>query len=399
MMNIICEKKILNEAVIPALSAVLTKAKDTDKGLDGFLLIADKDSGTLTVCGYDKEKGVKVTVSDKNVKIIETGSIIVNAEKFSSVIKNLPDGEVSVIADSKFTVTVHSGKSEFTIHGLDGGTFPAIPEIKGEKSLKLSRKILKNMIASTLFSVAYNNSRPSLNGVLFEIKKNQLNVVSCDGNRMSIRRSFEGLTSSEDLDVKFIIPGKSLSELLKLINGDDDKPVEIELTSKHVVISFDNIIFFSRLIENEYLDYSKTIRINPKTTVTANTRNLTDSVDRSAVLTDDRQKTPIKLNFSKMETNIENRDNFGILQITSSSSIGKVNDECDIDIQGDDIEIGFNQRYLSEALKAVKDEKIIANIESPLKPLLILPYEKENVTPDIDNCKFIYLTLPVRLKS
>ena len=395
MLNIICEKKILNEAVTPALSAVSTKS--TDKALDGFLLTADKDSGTLTVCGYDLEKGVKVTVSGENIEIAESGSIIVSADKFASVIKNIPDGSVSVSVSDKLIITVTGGKSEFTLHGLDSETFPVIPALKGEKSLKLSRQILKNMIASTLFSVASNSSRPALNGVLFEIKNNRLNVVSCDGNRLSLRRSFEGITSSEELDLSFIVPGKSLSELLKLIGGDDEKSAEIGLTSKHVIISFDNIIFFSRLIESEFLDYNRIVKIDPKTTVTANTRSLYSSVDRSAVLTDDRQKTPIKLSFNKTEVNIENKDDAGILQITSSSSIGSVNDECDIEIHGDDMEVGFNQKYLSEALKAVKEEKAVMNLESPMKSVVILPYDKESA--GIDDCRFIYLILPVMLKS
>ena len=130
---------------------------------------------------------------------------------------------------------------------------------------------------------------------------------------------------------------------------------------------------------------------------------MTDSVDRSAVLTDDRQKTPIKLNFNKMETNIENKDDFGILQISSSSTIGKVNDECDIDIYGDDLLIAFNHRYLYESLRAVKDEKIMIKLESTMKSLIILPYDEEIGNSqhgmNIDGSKFLYLVLPIRMRE
>jgi len=397
-MNIVCAKNILNGAITPALSTVSNK--NTNKALEGLLITANQDDGTLVICSYDTEKGVKVTVSGENVQINESGKIILNAEKFASIVKNLPDGNVSIIVDDKLTAKIKSNKSEFTLQVLDGEDFPLIPELKGEKNFTVSRKILKNMIASTLFSVAVNNSRPALNGALFEIKNNKISVVSVDGNRLSLKRSFEGLTLNEGLDLNFIVPGKSLAELLKLI-GEDDKPAVIELTNKHVIISFDNIIFFSRLIEGEFLDYSKVIKINPKTTVVVKTKIFLESVERAAVLTDDKTKTMIKLNFNKEEININNRDEAGILRINAESSAGKAQDECDIDIYGDDILIGFNSRYLAEALRAVKEEQIQLKLESPTKSMLIMSYDKNKRVDDMDigNCKFLYLVLPIRLKD
>jgi len=409
-MNIVCSRDILNEAVTPALYAV--SSKNTTQALEGFLLTADKESGTLTVCGYDLEKGIKVTLSGDSIQINEGGKIIINAVKFSSIIRNLPDGEISIVSDKNFMVTISGSRSEFNIHGLDGEAFPLMPELKGEKNFKISRKILKNMIVSTHFAVAVNNSRPSLNGALFEIKNNQLNIVAIDGNRLALRRSFDGIVSEvEGLDFSFIVPGKSLSELLKLI-GDEEEAAEIELTRKHVIISFDNIIYFSRLIESEFLDYKRLIKIEPKTTVVINTKSFTESVERASILTDDKQKTLVKLRFKKEEINIENNDNFGMLQVTSTTALGKVSDECDIEIYGEDIEIGFNHRFLLEALKAAKEEKILLKLESPTKSSVILPYNVKNEegqdnNKDIDisnfmdteNTKFLYLVLPVRLRD
>ncbi|MCL2772633.1 MAG: DNA polymerase III subunit beta [Oscillospiraceae bacterium] len=426
-MNIICSRDILNEAVTPALYAISTK--NTVQALDGFLLIADKDSGILTICGYDLEKGIKVTVSGEGIQIIDGGKININAVRFSSVIRNLPEGNVSIETDDNFSVTIKSNKSEFTIHGMDPESYPLMPELKGEKSFKISRKILKNMIVSTLFSVAANSSRASLNGALFEIKDNRMNVVSTDGNRLSLRRSFEGLTSnspnppepseesgspyetnisdenekSEGFELSFIIPGKSLAELLKLI-GDEEEPAEIELTRKHVIVSVDNIIYFSRLIESEFLDYRRAIKTDPRLTVVIDAKSFADSVERAAVLTEDRQRTQLRLSFKKEDVNIENKDNAGILQIKSESSIGKVFDECSIEMDGEDLEIGFNHRFLSDALKAIRgEEKILLKLESPTKSLVILPYNGDNKdiekTMDTENSKFLYLVLPVRLPA
>ena len=400
-MNIICERDILSGAVGPALSAVSNKG--TVQALDGFLLTADKDTGTLVICGYDLEKGVKVTVSGEGVEINESGSIVLNAAKFSSIIRNLPEGELSIISDANFAVNIKSGKSEFTLHGLNAESFPLMPELAGDKSLKLSRKILKNMVGATLFSVGVNNSRPVLNGALFEIKNNELVVVGTDSYRLSLRRSSEGLSSNEALDLSFVIPGKSLAELLKLI-GDDEEPAEIELTSKHVIISFDNIIFFSRLIESEFLDYKRAVKaVEPKTTVIIDTQSFLESVERAAVLSDDKQRTEVRLNFRKEELNLENKEEAGVLQISSSGSLGKANDECDIEIYGDDLLIAFNHRYLHESLKAVREEKILIKLESTMKSLIILPYDEENGnnkdSMNIDGSKFLYLVLPIRMRD
>ena len=410
-MNIVCSRDILNEAVTPALYAV--SAKNATQALEGFLISADKESGILTICGYDLEKGIKVTLSGENIQIKESGKIIINAAKFSSIVRNLPAGNVSVSSDSNFSVTISSGRSEFTVHGLDGDTFPLMPELKGEKSFKISRKILKNMITSTYFAVAVNNSRPSLNGALFEIKNNQLNIIAVDGNRLALRRSFDGIKSDSDdvLELSFIVPGKSLSELLKLI-GDDDEAAEIELTRKHVIISFDNIVYFSRLIESEFLDYRRSIKIDPKTTVLIDTKSFAESIERAALLTDDKQKTPVKLKFNKEEVNIENKENLGNLEITSNTALGKTFEECDIEIYGDELTIGFNQRYILDALKAIREDKILLKLESPTKSLVILPYNGDNKDKegkeekidvskimDVENSKFLYLVLPVRMRD
>ena len=399
-MNIICEKNILNGAVTPALSAV--SAKGTIQTLDGLLLIADKDEGTLVICGYDLEKGVKVTVSGDGVRINESGRIVLNAAKFSSIIKNLPDGEVYIDSDANFAVNIRSNRSEFTLYGIDAETFPLMPELTGDKNLKLSRKILKSMIASTLFSVGVNSSRPVLNGALFEIKNNQLNVVCSDGFRIALRRSFEGLTSNEELDLSFVIPGKSLAELLKLL-GDDEEPAEIELTSKHVIISFDNIVFFSRLIESEFLDYKRLMKIDVRTAAVIDTRSFLDSIERAAVLADERAE--VRLTFGKDEQmSLESKEEAGIVRVTSISSLGKVNDECDIEMYGENLLIAFNIRYLHEAVKAVvRDEKILVQMESPTKSLIILPCDEENGNTkdrvDFDGSKFLYFIMPLRMQD
>ena len=407
-MNIICPRETLNAAVTPALYAV--SSKNTNIAIEGFLLVADKESGTLTVCGYDLEKGIKVTLFGEHVQIKKSGKIIINAGKFSSIIRNLPEGDVFISADDNFVVTVTGGRSEFTVHGLDGEAFPLLPELKGEKSFKISQKTLKNMIVSTHFAIGMNNSRPDLNGALFEIKDNAINIVGVDGNRLAICRSFDGVITEDSLDLSFIVPGKSLSELLKLI-GDGDEEVEIELSRKHVIIFFENIIYFSRLIESEFLDYRRPLGIDPKTSVVIDVKAFAESVERASLITDDKQKTLVKLKFEKAGTNIENRDDFGTLQITSATTIGKACDECDIVMYGEEIEIGFNHRYLLDALKTIRDEKVLLKLENPTKSMVIMPYSGDNkdegesvdvtayTSEEINGARYLYLVLPVRMRE
>jgi DNA polymerase-3 subunit beta len=239
---------------------------------------------------------------------------------------------------------------------------------------------------------------------LIEIKNSGFNIIAVDGYRLALRRSFEGIISEGEIDLSFIVPGRSLSELLKLI-GDEEEPAEIELTRKHVIISFDNIIYFSRLIESEFLDYRRSIKIDPKTTVIIDTKSFIESVERASILADDKQKTQVRLSFKKEEVNIENNENFGMLQVSSTSMMGRVFDECDIEIHGDELEMGFNHRYLLDALKASREEKIMLKLESPTKSLVILPYNGENkeagteLEMDIENSKFLYLVLPLRLRD
>lgn len=409
-MNIVCAKGVLNKAVNSALSVVSNKAnRNTVQGLDGFLLTANKENGTLDICGYDLEKGVKITVSGEGVEVGESGTVIVNAAKFSSVIKNLPDGNISIAVNSSFSVDIKSNKSEIKMHGLSGEVFPLMPELKGENGLNLPRKILRNMILATLFCVGNNNSRPSLNGMLFEIKDNQLSIVASDRNILAVRRSFgifEGANlknSDNRLDLSFIIPGKSLAEFLNLI-GEEDEPVAIELTRKHVIISFDNTVFFSRLIESEFWDYKRVLKNGAKTSVVINTHNFSEIVELAAVLAEDRQKTEVRLNFIKgnadntdTDNNTDKNDkNNGILRVTSVSPLGEVCDECGIEIDGEDLLIGFNHRYLSGTLRAIKDEKILMHLESPTKTLIIMPHDKNT---QADKCEFLYVIMPVKLRD
>ena len=418
-MFLICERDILSGATSPALCAI--SSKGTVQALECFLLSADKDTGILTVCGYDMEKGVKVTLSGEDIQIAESGRILINAAKFSSILRNLPAGDVAIKTDENMIVYISSKtrKSEFTMHGLDSEAYPLLPELTGPATFSINRDTLRGMITATHFAVASNNSSPALNGALFEINQNSLNIIALDRPRLALRRSFDGVAPNDtpDLQLSFIVPGKSLSELLKLI-GDTEDPVEIQITRKHAILSFDNLIFFSRLIDSDFPDYKRLININPVTTVIIDTKSFIESVERASLLTDDRLKSLVTLTFGKngnndnSENSEENAGNANsTLQITSTTTLGNTYEECDIEMEGEDIVMGFNHRYLSDALKACGEEKIMLILENPTKSMMLLPYTvpveaEEGAAPEVTEVpdisemisegRFLYLVLPIR---
>lgn len=414
-MFIICDRDTLSSATSPALCAI--SSKGTVQALECFMLSAENEGGTLTVCGYDMEKGVKVTLSGEDIQIAEEGSILINAAKFSSILRNLPNGDVEIKTDENMIVSIRSKtrKSEFTMHGLDASTYPLLPELIGPATFSINRDILRGMITTTHFAVASNNARPALNGALFEINQTGLNIIALDSPRIALRRSFNGVAYNDipDHKLSFIVPGKSLSELLKLIDDTED-PVEIQITRKHAIISLDNIIFFSRLIDsvNEFPDYMRYINIEAVTTVVIDTKNFLEGVERAALLSDDRHKSHVKLTFEKNVNNNE-ESTLSTLQITSVTTLGSTYEECDIIMEGENIEIGINHKYLVDALKACGEEKVMLRLENPNKSMAILPYiapsaegeenadatDATNTTNIVETGKFLYLVLPVRMRD
>lgn len=394
-MIIQCSKSILNNAITPALLAVTNK--NTIPALEGLLIVADEESGSLTICGYDLEKGVRVVISGENVTIKESGSVIINAAKFSSIIRNLSDGDIEIESDKNFIVSIKSNKSEFNLHSIDGESFPNLPVLKGEKNFKMKQENLKDLIGRTLFSVAVNNPKPVLNGVYFEINDKLIKAVSVDGQRFSYRVEKEGVYIKDGLAhdgsiiQKFVVPAKTLSELFKLLKDSEDF-AEIEMTSKHLIVKIDNIIFFSRLIEGEYIDYAKTVPGTASTVCRINKREFIESVERASVIMDERNKDGVIMNF-------EYNEGDSVLKISSVNSIGKVNDEFSVEMDGESVRIKLNPTYILDALRHIEDEFIMLKIESGLRPVIILPEEDYNAEKNNLDYKYLYLIVPMRIRD
>ncbi len=372
-MKFVSDKKTLLSLILPAASAASNKS--TLPALEG-LLFTLKDE-VLTVCGYDLEKGVRTTGT---VVSIENGAVIINAQKITSIIRNFPDCDICIESDDRNMVRISGGMSDFTIHGVTAEAFPNLPQLGGENHFLISRPLMKDIINSTVFAVAQSEARPILTGELFMIENRTLTCVALDNFRLAMREE-KNCIFENDNRFSFVVPGKALTDLAKLLDDSED-PLRVEFTAKYIIFKLDDVVFFSRLLEGEYLDYKRALPTQNRIFATIDRADFIESAERASLLVDEKLRTPLKCRFE---------DNS--LNISCNTQYGKVNDNIRIKKEGDDIEIGFNNRYLLDALRACKDDKIIASMSTPLMSMIIEPAEKD---PDSN---YIYLVLPCKLKD
>ncbi|WMJ21789.1 DNA polymerase III subunit beta [Paludicola sp. MB14-C6] len=370
-MKFTCEKSLLSEAinnVIPAVSS-----KSTLIALEGILLCC-KDN-TLNITGYNLELGI---IKKIDVSAHENGNIILNASLLSNIINKMPEGIISFQTDEKLLTIIRCKDVEFTILGLDAEEYPDMPTISDDKQLEIPHFLLRKMISQTLFSVAQTDQNPIHTGSLFDIDNGILNIVSVDGYRLAMRKEKVPVTDN----FKFVVPGKTLGEIVKLISRlaleDDEEKVKITVSNKHISFTINGYVIISRLLEGEFLDYKNAIPNDSQTEIITDTKIFLDSINRASIIINERAKSPIKCTF-------ENNH----IKVFCETAMGKINDAIEAEIEGTTVKIGFNNKYMADALKASECEKIKIQITSPLSPMKIVP---------IDDDSFLFLVLPVRLK-
>lgn len=367
-MFVTCDRQLLCDAVSSVSRAV--PGKSTIPALEGILLNATEN--TLTLSGYDLELGITTKIASENKK---PGRIILNAKLFSEMTKHMAGDQVTIQCDEKLLTTIRCGNSEFNILGMDANDFPELPNAGGDQQLEIRQKTLKNMIRQTLFATAITDQKPILTGSLFDLKDGFLKVVSIDGFRLALRK--EKIACTDRL--KFVVPGKTLSELSKLLSDDEEKTLSIQIGPKHIVFVCGAYNVISRLLEGEFLDYDAAIPASSLTTVRVDAKKFTESIERIALLITDRLKSPIRCEFTQSK-----------IAVSCSTAIGKAFDELAVDLSGEAVSIGFNSRYLTDALKACECEEVKIESSGPLSPMKIVPVSGED---------FLFLVLPVRLKN
>lgn len=368
-MKLICSKSNLLHSVNIALKAI--PSKTTMPILECILI--DASSGTeIKLIANDMELGIETILEGE---IIEKGIIAINAKIFSEIVRKLPENDVIIETNSNFMTTITCEKSKFNIAGKSGDDFSYLPSIVKEQFITLSQFTLKEIIRQTIFSIADNNSNKMMTGELFEIKDNELKVVSLDGHRISIRKV--QLNKSYD-NMKVIVQGKTLSEVSKILSGEKEDEVRIFFTSNHIVFEFDNTIVVSRLIEGEYFRIDQMLSSDYETRFTINNREFLNCIDRSTLLVKEGDKKPIIINVGD-----------GELELKINSALGSMNETIDIRKEGKDIMIGFNPKFLIDALRVIDDEEIDIYFVNSKAPCFIRDKEES----------YIYIILPVNINS
>ena len=368
-MKFSCEKYLLQSAC--GIASRAAAGKSPIPALEGLLLQA---SDRLTVTGYDLKKGI-YTQLEAEVK--EQGSVVVGARLFGEMIRRLPDGIVTISTDINNNVNVKCGKSEFNFMGISPEDYPEMPVVDGVNNIALPQKILGSMINQTIFAVADNDMRPIYTGTLFDIEGEELTLVSVDGYRLAKRS--EKLESAKMENCSFVVPGSALADIERIC-GDSEELVKISVGAKHISFSIGETVVVSRRLEGEFLNYKKSIPDSFKYTVKVDRGEFMSAIDRVALIVSERNTSPVRMSF-----------NDGNIDCFCITPIGRAEDVCTCEGSGDGLQIGFNDRYLKDALKAAAKEELNVCLNSASSPCIITAADGSN--------NFTYMILPVRLHA
>ena len=368
-MKFSCEKALLQAAISTTSRAV--SPKSSIPALEGILLEASSD---LRLTGYNLETGIRTIVP---ADIREEGTLVLGARLFGEIVRKLPD-DIVTFQSENYMVNIKCGMSEFNILGTDPEEFPELPTVEYQNSLILPQSRLKAMISQTLFAVSDNESRPIHTGSLFEVDSEGLTIVSVDGYRLALRH--ESIDKKEGAETfSFVVPGAALSEVEKICS-DVDEPASVTQGARHVMFKVGDTMLVSRRLEGEFLAYRQAIPSNNTIHVEGETRALLSSIDRVSLIISDKLKSPLRCVFDS-----------NLLKISTKTAIGDAYDECPLSGDGGGLEIGFNNKYLMDALKAAPADKVRLELTTGVSPCVILPTEGEE--------NFLYMVLPVRLKA
>ena len=368
-MKFSCEKYLLQAAVNTAARSAASKSPIP--ALEGLLVEAGAD---VKITGYDLKKGIYTSFP---ADVAEAGSIVLSAKLFGEIVRSLPDGIVTVHTNNNYMTSITCAASDFNIIGSDGEEYPELPRVDRQNAVSLPQKLLGQMIRQTIFAVSDNESRPVYTGALFEIEKGNLSVVAVDGYRLALRK--EAVEAENVEDCSFIVPGNALSDLEKLC-GDTDDLVDITVGAKHISFVVGDTVLVSRRLEGEFLNYKKSIPQDFGIVASIAREDLLKVVSRVSLIIDEKIRNPLRLTFGDDE-----------IRLLCSTGVGKAEDRCPMEGQGRDLEIGFNNRYLLDALKAAPAAELHICLNTDSSPCVIKAADGSD--------SFSYMILPVRLKA
>lgn len=352
----IVSKAVPNKTTMSILECILVEAKNN----------------VIKFTANDMELGIETIVEGD---ILQEGMIALDAKIFLDIVRKLPENDVTIETDESFKTLITCEKAKFTIIGKSGEDFSYLPSIEKNDCIMISQFTLKEVVRQTIFSIADNDTNKIMTGELFDINGSCLKVVSLDGHRISIRKID---LKNEYEPKKVIVPGKTLNEISKILSGDTDKDVSIYFTQKHILFEFDQTIVVSRLIEGEYFKIEQMLSSDYETKVKINKKEFLNCIDRATLLVKEGDKKPIIINITD-----------GSMELKINSIIGSMNEQIDIEKSGRDMMIGFNPKFLIDALRVIDDEEVDIYLVNPKAPCFIKDAQEN----------YIYLILPVNFTT
>lgn len=368
-MKFICNTKELSAACNNVIRAV--SAKVTIPTIEGILI--ECGSNTLSLTGYDFEFGINTTL---NVEVVEPGAIVINAKVLCDIIRKLSEEDVTIETNGT-SVSIISGAAQYNITGIDADDYPELPSVSNGTKIELDQKLVYSMISQTLFAVADNeSSKPVYTGLKFEINNGELTMIGVDGYRLAIRKE---AINYNDEKIDFVVPKKTIRELIKLVNLEDNNNIIMLISKRHIVFEVENYSIISRLLEGDFIDYEAAVPKTSSTTVLINTNDAINCIERTLPVIENNQKNPIRCLFDGDQ-----------MRVSTVSSLGRVVDYTHANTSGDRVEIGFNSKYMLDALNASDVDEVKIELVGPVSPAIVKP---------INGDDFLFLVLPMRLKN
>lgn len=363
-----CKKEDITSAISNVSKAV--SPKSTISALEGIKLRLE--NSVLELTGYDLEIGITTFVECTSDNDIE---IILNSRLFSEITRRMPSEYITYEVDDNLNLKISGGNAEYQISAISAEEYPALPEIDMDDPINISQSVLRSMINQTVYAVSLNDAKPIMTGELFDIEDNQVNIVAIDGFRLAIRN--EKIDYSEKKS--FVVPSKALKEASGLLSEEEDKKCSIYVNSKHVLFDINGYRIFTRLLEGEFHSYKKSVPSDFKTEIFVKTSDIIHCLERCSLLLNEKNKAPVKCNFEN-----------GMMSIQCKTAIGRLDDSIAVDVKGDSTLIGFNNKFLLDALRASDTDKVRIQMSGPNRAVKIIPPEGNH---------FTFIVMPVQLRS
>ena len=368
-MRFTCEKNMLVQGLNIAGRTVAQKSS-----LSVIEGIFCKAGMGLSLTGYNMETAITYTI---DAEVSDPGECILPAKLFGDIIRRLPEGPVTVVVDDNFKVSIRAGYASFTISAESAEDYPELPDVSTGRPIHITQSKLKELISGTIFAVSENQGRPIHTGVKFEVTNTSVTAVAVDGFRLARRTWHPEEETGRELS--FVVPAAGLKEVEKILT-DSEEDAAFTLGTKHILFQVGNATLVCRLLEGDFLDWRRVVPTNCPIKLVANVADLASSVERVGLIVSEKYKSPVRCVFSNQ-----------VMNMRTNTTIGAAEDRCAIAGDGKELEIGFNVRYLADALRVVPSDEVTLELTNGLSPIVLTPVDSKE--------DFAYMVLPVRIKN